>query len=143
DFIGGYEFDDNVLDYIHHNQGRFRRISSGNFRHEYIIPDHLGNTRIVYSDTTGNGAIDNGEILDENHYYAYGMEMPGTFLGVGGTNYNYKFNGIERLDDLNMDFAFYRGLDPVLGRWYQVDPKAEMLYGHTPYNSMANNPISF
>jgi hypothetical protein len=39
--------------------------------------------------------------------------------------------------------AFYRTLDPSLARWWQVDPKAELHYGDSPYNSMLNNPILF
>ena len=39
-----------------------------------------------------------------------------------------------------MDFAFYRGLDPILGRWYGVDPEAEMYANMSPYCGMNNNP---
>lgn len=122
---------------------RSKSISAGVYRHEYTIEDHLGNTRIVYSDLNNDGLVATSEVLDENHYYAYGMELPGSFTNVAGTNYNYKYNGIERVEAFNMDFAFYRGLDPVLGRWYQVDPKAEQAgFGMSPYCSMNNNPIS-
>jgi len=38
--------------------------------------------------------------------------------------------------------ATYRSLDPAMGIWGQVDPKAEGAYRHSPYNSMFNNPIS-
>jgi RHS repeat-associated protein len=143
DFLGNFEYINNVLDYIHTSQGRYKSISAGVYRHEYTIEDHLGNTRVVYSDLNNDGLVATSEILDENHYYAYGMELPGSWINVAGTNYNYKFNGIERVESLQLDFALYRGLDPVLGRWMQVDPKAEQSgYGMSPYCSMNNNPIS-
>ncbi len=37
--------------------------------------------------------------------------------------------------------AFFRGMDATTGRWMQVDPKAELMYGYTPYNAMGNNPV--
>jgi RHS repeat-associated protein len=141
-YIGEYEFVGLNLEQINHSEGRLRRLASGILRHEYTLNDHLGNVRVVYADVNGNGSIDQTEILDENHYYAYGMELPGTFINVASTNYNYKFNGIERVESFNMDFAFYRGLDPVLGRWFQVDPKSEATGSLSPYCAMNNNPIS-
>ena len=59
--------------------------------------------------------------------------------------YRYKYNGIEEVDDFGLDlsFATFRTLDPSIGRWLQVDPKGEAMYGINPYNAMANNPISF
>jgi RHS repeat-associated protein len=39
--------------------------------------------------------------------------------------------------------AKYRMLDPGLGRWLGVDPKADYQYGLSPYNSMNNNPVTF
>jgi len=70
------------------------------------------------------------------------MELPGYWINVPGTNYNYKFNGIERVEGFGLDFAFYRGLDPVLGKWMQVDSKAEATFSMSPYCSMGNNPVS-
>jgi RHS repeat-associated protein len=144
DYICNIEYVNNVIDQVHHEQGRYKSISAGVYRHEYTIADHLGNTRIVYTDTDSNGVVNHTyDILDENHYYAYGMELPGTFINVAGTNYNYKFNGIERVESFNIDFAFYRGLDPILGRWYQVDPRAELGYNISPYTGMHSNPIYY
>jgi RHS repeat-associated protein len=51
--------------------------------------------------------------------------------------------GGQRVEAFQSDFAFYRGLDPILGRWYQVDPKAEAVMDMSPYCAMANNPISY
>ncbi len=92
----------------------------------------------MYHDDSGNGAAEAGEIIDENHYYAYGMEYSGF---MNSTEYAYKFNGIERVEAFQSDFAFYRGLDPILGRWYQVDPEAEAMMDMSPYCAMGNNPV--
>ena len=55
-----------------------------------------------------------------------------------------KYNGIEFDNDLDINTyeAFYRNLDFQIGRWWQIDPKADSLLGISPYNSMVNNPIS-
>ena len=52
-----------------------------------------------------------------------------------------KFNGIEETRDLDLNQydAFFRTMDPQLGRWWQIDPKPEE--SASPYSSMANNPI--
>ena len=139
DFIGNFEFVNSVLDVIHHAQGDYKRVSAGVYRFEYTIADHLGNTRVHYTDVDNNGSVSNSEVQDWNDYYSYGMEHTGTYAAGG---YRYKFNGIERVDGY-ADFAFYRGLDPVTGRWGQVDPSAESLYSMAPYQSMGNNPIRY
>ncbi len=52
DYIGNNEYVNNVLESIMHSEGRFR---SATGRHEYVMKDHLGNTRLVYTDTNNNG----------------------------------------------------------------------------------------
>jgi RHS repeat-associated protein len=56
---------------------------------------------------------------------------------------NKKFNGIEHTNDLDLNQydAFYRTMDPQIGRWWQVDPKIRDDEG--AYNAMGNNPIKF
>ena len=44
---------------------------------------------------------------------------------------------------LSVNFTFYRTLDPALGCWWQIDPKAEAFHSMTPYNSMFDNPILY
>ncbi len=63
-----------------------------------------------------------------------------------GNNYSpnrNKFNGIEETKDLGLNQydAFYRTLDPQIGRFLQVDPKIESADGVTPYSAMLNNPV--
>jgi RHS repeat-associated protein len=57
----------------------------------------------------------------------------------------YKYNGIEQNTDfdLNMYGAFYRNLDPQIGRFWQLDPDTQFLTSTTPYESMGNDPVNY
>jgi hypothetical protein len=69
------------IEAIYHSEGRYFNTSATttpSFRIEYTISDHLGNARISFTDKNLNGKIDvdnttNNEILQENHYYAFGL----------------------------------------------------------------------
>ncbi len=142
DYIGGIEYVNDTLDAIYHSEGRIKYIDEV-ARYEYYIRDHLGNIRLTCSDLNADGLITTpDEILEEMHYYPYGMMMEGSWMGDAG---QYGYNGIEYENflDLEMNLATYRGLDPALGRWWQVDPKGEHDYASSPYVSNYNNPVSF
>ncbi len=116
------------------------------WRYDYFVQDHLGNARVVFSDLDNSNGISASEILAEYNYQPGGFRIDGdwgenTYLN----NEKYQYNSIEYVEDhgLDLSMATYRMLDSKIGRWLGVDPRAELLYGHTPYNSMNNNPISY
>ncbi len=82
--------------------------------------------------------------MQEDHYYPFGMKQEGSWTPTTDVKNRYQYNGIEHSEDLglNVNFAFYRTLDPSLGRWWGVDPAAESYYDWTPYNAMGDNPIT-
>lgn len=83
-----------------------------------------------------------GPILEETHYYSFGLTMAGISSKAAlGLENKYKFNGIEQNNDfdLNMYDAFYRNLDPQIGRFWQIDPKP--MEHESLYSVMSNNPI--
>lgn len=63
---------------------------------------------------------------------------------AGGLENKKKYNGIEHTTDLDLNQydAFFRTLDPQIGRFWQIDPQTDLLESYTPYESMGNNPIS-
>ena len=102
----------------------------------------------VYFDNL-NVSIAAGNIIEEDHYYAYGLKIAAISskkLGDGyeGTLDNkYLMQGAfsEMDDDIGWnDFAF-RNYDPQIGRWVQQDPFAAF-YISSPYVGMANDPIN-
>ncbi len=85
-----------------------------------------------------------GALLEETHYYPFGLVMSGISSKAAGKVENrYKFNGIEESTDfeISMYDAFYRNLDPQIGRFWQIDPKPN--YGESLYSVMSNNPILY
>lgn len=87
------------------------------------------------------------EIVSETNYYPFGLAHKGYNEHVNSTNLGeqFKFNGKELNDE--MDLGWYdfgaRNYDASLGRWFNVDPLAEMMRRHSPYNYAFNNPIRF
>jgi len=155
DNIGPFEFKSGTLNKIYFSDGY--QDDSGDFN--YYIKDHLGNTRIVFKDENNDNKInDVTDLTREIHYFPFGMKMNGPWVDRNYTNDpDYEYNSIEfkandiqegrvghgAQNNLGLNHATYRSLDPTIGMWLQIDPKAEVLKGISPYNSMANNPISF
>jgi len=87
-----------------------------------------------------------GAILEETHYYPFGLTMAGISSKAAlGLENKYKYNGIE-LDTslgLNEYEAALRNLDPQTGRWWQVDPETENQEMWSPYASNNDNPILY
>lgn len=144
DYVGGIEYVGGTLESVQHGEGRIK-FSGTTQEWQYVLTDHLGNTRLVYADKNGNGIAEvPSEIIQEEHYYPFGMKMTGPWMGgAAGAKMAYQYNGIEHVAafDLNVNMATFRTLDPIIGRWWQVDPKAEAVKSHSPYVSMGNSPM--
>ncbi|GAB4044785.1 RHS repeat domain-containing protein [Spirosoma jeollabukense] len=130
---------------VHNEEGRAYN-SGGSYRYEYVLRDHLGNTRLVFTDKNGSGSIDNSEILSESHYYPFGRKMDGAWYSdAGAGKYRYLYNGKELNDEFDLNFYDYgaRWYDPGMGSWWQIDPLAEKSRRFSPYVYAFNNPVRF
>jgi len=148
DYIGEIEYFDGELMGINHEEGRIRLVEhNGQLKpvFEYSIRDYKGSSRVTFTDNNLNGTVFKEDMLQENHYYPYGMEMEGDFLGASTPEFPLQYGGMDLVRELELDVYFtkYRTLDPTIGRWWQADPKAEDFVNRTPYNSMNNNPVIF
>jgi RHS repeat-associated protein len=99
-YLDGIEYKQQVgtsnyrLEAIYHPEGRIYNTNITDLtntaialRHEFCIKDHLGNTRITFADKNSNGQVDlPGEILQENHYYPFGMNMNGPWMNDAAAN---------------------------------------------------------
>lgn len=140
---------------VYHTEGRFfntSTTSTPSWRTEYSIKDHLGNTRLTFTDKNNNAKIDvtnnasTNEILQENHYYSFGMAHEGTWMINDAAKDNpYQYNGKEFNADHGLNWNDYgmRYYDPTIGKWMSVDPLADLAPGWTPYRYGFNNPILY
>ena len=79
--------------------------------------------------------------------YPFGLQHKGYNSNVASTNIalKRKFGGKEYQDELGLGWydVTARNYDPALGRWMNIDPLAEQMRRHSPYNFGFNNPVYF
>ena len=153
DYLGGIEVKNNRLEAIYNEEGRAYNTSNATqvypytWRYEYNLKDHLGNTRVVFCDKNKNGIIeDQTEILQETHYYPFGMAFNGSWYADNtASKYKYLYNGKELNEDFGLNLSDYgaRWYDASIGRWWNIDPLAENYRKWSAYTYGVDNPIRF
>jgi RHS repeat-associated protein len=92
-----------------------------------------------------------GQILEETHYYPFGLVMSGiSSKSAGSLKNKEKFNGKEEQraefsDGSGLDWMDYgaRMYDNQLMRWMTIDTKSELGRRWSPYTYCFNNPLRF
>lgn len=163
DYLDGFQYVDEILEIFPHSEGYVKNTLIDDryeFNYAFNYTDHLGNIRLTYGvDPLDHTLI----IMEENNYYPFGLTHKNynatkSDYGENGEGirlnplcstcdgtYKYKYNGKEYQDELGLNMYDYgaRNYDPALGRWMNIDPKAETSRRWSPYTYCYNNPMYF
>ncbi|WP_299111467.1 RHS repeat-associated core domain-containing protein [uncultured Winogradskyella sp.] len=151
EYVGNYIYENNSLKMFSHPEGYSEPIPSGKiptYRYIYQFKDHLGNVRLTYADSDGNGSINSStEIIEENNYYPFGLKHKG-YNDIVSANVNsvaskFKYNGKELDEDLGLNLYHYgfRLYDPAIGRFPSIDPISDKFPHVSTYNYAENEPV--
>src|SRR5690554_7385400 len=124
------------------------------FNYVFNYTDHLGNVRVSYTKDPQTGNL---KILDESHYYPFGLKhqeystfgfvsnpIQGVIIApIANNPYKYKYQGQERQDELglNWDSFKWRNYDYAIGRFFNIDPLSEKYAYQSHYNFSENRVI--
>ncbi|MFN8291660.1 MAG: DUF6443 domain-containing protein [Chitinophagaceae bacterium] len=114
----------------------------------YIYVSNQSNND-VYFDNMQVG-VTAGNIIEENHYYAYGLRIATLSSKKLGDSYegllknNNLYNDKELFDDADLNWYDYgfRNYDPQIGRFPQLDPLTFEYPYYTPYQYAGCEPIA-
>ncbi|MEQ9168890.1 MAG: RHS repeat-associated core domain-containing protein [Fulvivirga sp.] len=89
--------------------------------------------------------VEEHPVIQKDDYYPFGLTFNRWQRNATARENRFKFNGFEEQTDLGWNVYDYlaRYYNPAIGRFLNVDPAAEMMRRHSPYNYAFDNPIRF
>ena len=107
--------------------------STDNGEYCYYIQDHIGNNRVILSETRG--------VIQYADYYPYGI--PFSEIPMEEDNFLHAGKELEKMHGLYWYDNGKRWYDPILCRFTTMDPLCEKYYDKNPYSYCADNPMRY
>ena len=129
-------YNGNNLSNIFHREGVIRKSNNG-YIYTYALRDHLGSSRVLLE-----GGTNSLTEIQTTEYYPFGLAFETNNLDknkslFAGKEYQDAQIGGRVLALYDFGARFY---DPVVGRWFCVDPALQLI---NPYLFCGNNPVFF
>ncbi|RYY68497.1 MAG: hypothetical protein EOO13_12160, partial [Chitinophagaceae bacterium] len=133
----------------HWNDASLKNIAAPKSGFLYVYVSNESNVDVFFDNL--QVVHNRGPILEETHYYPFGLTMAGISSKAAGSLLNrYKFNDGTELSNgefsdgsgLELYETPFRGYDPQIGRFWQIDAMADDYEGWSPYVFSFNNPIN-
>lgn len=162
DYIDGFQYIKNgssavALQFFHHSEGYVSNtVANGINNYNYVFNyfDNIGNVRLSYTLDPATNVL---TILEENHYYPFGLKHTkynidqAYYDANGGTvtiktktlPFKFRYQGQEWQDELGLNwYSFkWRNEDPAIARFMNVDPLAEVYEWQSIYAFGSNQPV--
>jgi RHS repeat-associated protein len=114
----------------------------------YVYISNQSNNDVYFDDMVVG--ITAGNIIEENHYYAFGLKIATLSSRKLNDSYegtmknSYLYNAKELFDDADLNWYDYgfRNYDPQIGRFTQLDPLTDSYPFLTPYQYASCDPIT-
>lgn len=138
-YSGPFVYEEEELLFISIGDGRLKANDDGVFDYEFFIADHLGNTRVRFTES--------GRVLQDQSYYPFGMSM-GEEISYETTVSSPKNKYLYGAKELQTDHDLYwydyeaRFYDPVIGRFANVDPLGDEFPWQSSFIAFDGNPIN-
>ena len=108
---------------------------AGKAKYRFFVRDRLGSVRSV--------ADEDGNVLQQNLYYARGGAWGDVCTAPGFQSYKYCRKYLDRKHGLDLYDYGARLYDPAAAFWTSPDPLCEKYYNISPYAFCNDNPVTF
>jgi len=79
------------------------------------------------------------DIVGGSDYYPFGLEINDRRITREKHRFGYQGQFAEKDEETGWNHFEVRNYDPIIGRWFSIDPKRQF---YSPYIGMGNNPIN-
>ena len=137
-YRGPFVYHGSTLDHIAHPEGVIRK-PSGSYVYYYNKSDHTGSNRVLCHSSGGKMIVD-----QSTDYYPYGLSHSNADQNLDANRYLYSGKELQDQQINGKMLQLYdfgsRNYDPVLGRWFNIDPALQFT---NPYLYCGNSPMMY